>query len=147
MVAIVDGHPDRRVVIGAAAAAGESGRLVHDDAIVGRGEPQRRGQSGKAGADDVNGAGHHNEIAQYDQKNFRPRQTHRRARRIKAACNQPVEDEPIGLPHDARRAHGAARLVRHDRAGGRKLADGQRHQDIAGLLQAADGRAPCADRC
>ena len=31
MIAVVDRHADRGVVIGAAAAAGECGRLVHDD--------------------------------------------------------------------------------------------------------------------
>ena len=31
MIAVVDGHADRGVVIGTAAAAGKSGRLVHDD--------------------------------------------------------------------------------------------------------------------
>ena len=31
VIAVVDGHADRGVVVGAAAPAGESGRLVHDD--------------------------------------------------------------------------------------------------------------------
>jgi hypothetical protein len=62
MIAVVDGHPDRCIVVGAAPATRESGSLVHDDAIVRRSEPHPRGQSGKAGADDVNGAGHHGMI-------------------------------------------------------------------------------------
>jgi hypothetical protein len=62
MVAIVDGHADGRIVIGAAPPARESGRLVHDDTIVGPGEPNACGQAGKAGADDVNGAGHQSMI-------------------------------------------------------------------------------------
>jgi hypothetical protein len=62
MVAIVDGHADGCVVIGAAAAAREGGRLVHDDRIVGRGKPNACGQASKAGADNVNGAGHQSMI-------------------------------------------------------------------------------------
>ena len=38
MIAIVDGHADRRVVIGAAAPADERGRLVHDHGLALRGE-------------------------------------------------------------------------------------------------------------
>jgi hypothetical protein len=62
MISIVDGHADRRIVIGAAAAASESRGFMHDDALAARGEPYRRGQTGKAGADDVNGARHHTMI-------------------------------------------------------------------------------------
>jgi len=36
-----------------------------------------------------------------------------RARRGKAARHQPVEDEAIGLSHDARRAHPPPRAARH----------------------------------
>ena len=46
---------------------------------------------------------------------LQPRQPHRRARRRQAARDQPVEDEAIGLAHDARRPHRAARACRHDR--------------------------------
>ena len=54
VIAVVDRHAERSIVIGPAAAAGEGGRLVHDHASAARGKPQRRGQAGKAGADDVN---------------------------------------------------------------------------------------------
>ena len=56
-------------------------------------------------------------------------------KRLKAARDQSVEDEPIGLPHDPRRAHRAARLVRHDCIGRFKFPDGQRDDNIAGLLK------------
>jgi hypothetical protein len=62
MIAVVDGHPNRGIVIGAAPSADKGGGFMHDDAIVGRSELDRRGQSAKAGADDVNGAGHHSMI-------------------------------------------------------------------------------------
>ncbi len=58
MIAVVDGHADRGVVIGAAAAAGERGRLVHDHVVAARGKLERGRQAGKAGADDVDGAAH-----------------------------------------------------------------------------------------
>ena len=43
------------------------------------------------------------------------RQPHRRARRRKAARDQLLENDVIGLAHDARRAHDPARTFRHDR--------------------------------
>jgi hypothetical protein len=58
MIAIVDRHPERGIVIGAAAAAGESGGLVHHNALALPGEPHRRRQAGEARANDVNGAIH-----------------------------------------------------------------------------------------
>ena len=75
------------------------------------------------------------EVTQHNEKNFRARQPYRGARRFKTTRDQSVEDEPIGLPHDARRAHGAARLVRHNGVGRFKLPDSQGHDDIAGLLE------------
>jgi hypothetical protein len=62
MIAVVDRHADRRIVIGAAPPAGEGGGFMHDDAMVRRGEPYACGQAGKAGANNVNGAGHHRMI-------------------------------------------------------------------------------------
>ena len=58
VIAVVDRHAERGIVIGAAAAAGERRGLVHDDAVAARGQLQRGGQSGKAGADDVDGSVH-----------------------------------------------------------------------------------------
>ena len=58
MIAVVDGHADRGVVIGAAAAAGKRRGLVHDDAAAALRQLQRSGQAGKAGADDVDGSIH-----------------------------------------------------------------------------------------
>ena len=53
VIAVVDGHADRGIVIGAAAAARERRGLVHDDAAAALRQLQRSRQSGKAGADDV----------------------------------------------------------------------------------------------
>ena len=58
VIAVVDRHADRGVVIGTAAAAGKSRGLVHDDAAPALRELQRSGQAGKAGADDVDGSIH-----------------------------------------------------------------------------------------
>ncbi len=58
VIAVVDRHANRRVVIGAAAAAGERGRLVNDNLPAARREPYRRGQAGETGPDDVNCSAH-----------------------------------------------------------------------------------------
>ena len=58
VIAVVDGHADSGVVIGAAAAAGKSRGLVHDDAAAALRQLERSGQPGKAGADDVDGSIH-----------------------------------------------------------------------------------------
>ena len=62
VIAVVDCHADRRVVIGTAAAAGKSGRLVHEDVPALRREPHRRGQAGETGADDMNRSAHHTRL-------------------------------------------------------------------------------------
>jgi hypothetical protein len=62
MIAIVDRHPDRGIVVGAAPPAGKSCGFMYDHAMVGRDEAHRRGQAGKSSADDVNGAGHQSMI-------------------------------------------------------------------------------------
>jgi hypothetical protein len=62
VIAVVDGHADRRVVIGAAAAAGESGGLMHQDTATLPGELYRRGQTGETRANDMNGAVHYSMI-------------------------------------------------------------------------------------
>ena len=62
MIAVVDRHVDCGVVIGAAAAAGEGGRLVDHDGAALRGEPHGRGKAGEAGADDVSRSGHHTRL-------------------------------------------------------------------------------------
>ena len=59
MIAVVDGHADRGIVIGAAAAARKGRGLVHDDATAALRQLQHGGQTGKAGADDVDGSIHH----------------------------------------------------------------------------------------
>ena len=62
MVAVVDRHADRRIVIRTAAAAGEGGRLVHHDGAALRREPHRGGKAGEAGADDVSCSAHHTRL-------------------------------------------------------------------------------------
>jgi hypothetical protein len=58
VIAVVDRHTERSIVIGTAAAAGENGRLVQHDASAAGGKPHRRGKAGKSGADDMNRRGH-----------------------------------------------------------------------------------------
>src|SRR5580693_3401588 len=62
MIAVVDGHADRGIVIGAAAAAGKRRGLVHDDAAAVLRQLERGGQTGKTGADDVDDSGHHTRL-------------------------------------------------------------------------------------
>ena len=62
MIAVVDRHADRGVVIGAAAAAGEGGRLMDHDGAALRGEPHGRGKAGEAGADNVCRSSHHTRL-------------------------------------------------------------------------------------
>ena len=50
--------PTDGVMIGTAAAAGESGGFMHHDAIGQRGELDGGGQAGETGADNMDGAGH-----------------------------------------------------------------------------------------
>ena len=45
-----------------------------------------------------------------------------------AAVDQAIEDETIRLGHDARRAHGAARVARHDQVGLREMLAGAVHK-------------------
>ena len=58
MGAVVDAHAGHGIVIGTAATAGLLGCLVDDGRHPALGEADGRRQSGKPGADDVNGAGH-----------------------------------------------------------------------------------------
>ena len=62
MIAVVDRHADRGVVVGAAAAAGESRGFMHYDAIAPRGERGGGGQAGETGADNMDGASHHRRL-------------------------------------------------------------------------------------
>ena len=60
MIAIVDGETQSRFEIGAAAAAGVTCKLVHDDLARRAGEPDCRGKTGKTGAHDMHrSASHH----------------------------------------------------------------------------------------
>jgi hypothetical protein len=54
MVAIVDRHVQHRIDIRAAAAAGLSARLVHNDAPAFLREARGGGEAGQAGADNMN---------------------------------------------------------------------------------------------
>ena len=58
VIAVVDRHADRRVVIGTAAAAGERRGLVHDEAPTARGKLERGRQAGEAGTDNVHRCSH-----------------------------------------------------------------------------------------
>ena len=58
VIAVVDHHVERRIVIGAAAPAGLAGRLVDDDRLPGFAQPNGRGETGETGADDVECARH-----------------------------------------------------------------------------------------
>ncbi len=116
MIAVVDHHADRGVVIGAAAAAGKSGRFVHDHGFAARAEFERGGETGKTGADNVDGACHQTRLRNTMKRNFaRGKWTFARGGANPRAISA-VENEPIGLAHDARRPHHAARVLRHDRA-------------------------------
>ena len=59
MIAVVDHHVERGIVIGAAAAAGLMGRLMHDDAVAALREPHGSGEAGEPGADDVDDGERH----------------------------------------------------------------------------------------
>ena len=142
MIAVVDRHADRRVVIRAAAAAGKGGRLVHHDVAALRGEPHGGGEAGEAGADDVNCSAHHTRLRKHDEKELCLRQAHRRARRRKAARDQLLEDDVIGLAHDARRAHDAARTLRHDRLAPREIRSRPARRSARRLGRSPDAPAP-----
>ena len=58
VIAVVDHHVERRVVVGAATSARLAGGLVDDDARPARREAHRGGEPGKSGTDDVDRAGH-----------------------------------------------------------------------------------------
>ena len=53
VIAVVDHHVERRVMIGPAAPAGLAGGLVHHDACAARRKAHRRGKTGKSGTDDM----------------------------------------------------------------------------------------------
>ena len=80
---------------------------------------------------------------------LRTRQANGGARWSEAARDQGIEDGAIGLPHDARRAHNAARVLRHDRLGFAKMR--LRHSDdgVAGFryrrTRQHDGRVGSGD--
>ena len=54
MIAVVDGEIGRAVEIGAAAATGLLGRLVHGNLPAAIGEPYSGREAGNSGADNVN---------------------------------------------------------------------------------------------
>jgi hypothetical protein len=56
MIAVVDAAAERRIVVGAAAAAGLACRLVQHDRDTRFGEAYSGGEAGEAGADDMNAA-------------------------------------------------------------------------------------------
>jgi hypothetical protein len=58
VVAVVDHHVERRIMIRPAAAAGLAGGFVHDDARAVRRKAHRSGEPGKSGTDDVYRARH-----------------------------------------------------------------------------------------
>src|SRR5262245_9210424 len=58
VIAIVDRHADAVVVVGAAAATGETGGLVHDDHLTARRELDSGSKAGKPGAYDVDDPWH-----------------------------------------------------------------------------------------
>src|SRR5579883_3318236 len=58
MIAVVDHHAERRVVIGAATAAREGRRFVHGDALAAPGKAHRGRKPGKSSPDDMDGARH-----------------------------------------------------------------------------------------
>src|SRR3954465_9028381 len=75
MFAVVDRHADRRVVIGAAAPAGEAGGLVHDDGFAAPGQIDRAREAGKAGANDVNRPRHQTSAYRSRARTTRARET------------------------------------------------------------------------
>ena len=70
MVAVVDRHADRCIVIRTAAAAREGGRFVHHDGAALRCEPHRGGKAGEAGADDVSCSAHHTRLRKTMRRSF-----------------------------------------------------------------------------
>ena len=76
MIAVVDGHAERGIVIGAAAAARERGGLVHHDLPAAFSQRHRGGEPGEAGTDDVDGRRHSDHgVTQHDPQAARARDT------------------------------------------------------------------------
>ena len=62
MVAVVDGHAEGGIDVGAAAPAGMLGRFMEHEIGARRVEPYRGGKPGEAGADDMNAAARHQKM-------------------------------------------------------------------------------------
>ena len=115
VIAVVDHHVEHRVMIGPAAATGAAGGFVHHDPCPAIGKPHRGGEPGKSRTDDVNCAQHQMKAWRMMIHNNRER-GRRMGRRgdDQPRATQAVENQTIGLAHDARRAHGATGASHHD---------------------------------
>src|SRR5215472_5706315 len=79
VIAVVDLHAERGIVVGTAAAAGKGRGFVYDDALAVPGKLERSGQASKSGADDVDGSQHQRRLQSTRKSNFaRDRRTRRR---------------------------------------------------------------------
>ena len=106
VIAVVDHHVERGVVIGATPSSSLAGGLVHDDACPARREAHCSGEPGKPGADHVDRARASDEgVTHDDPQQPRARQVNRSARLGPAAVDETIEDHAIGLGHNAWRAH------------------------------------------
>ena len=97
MIAVVDRHADRGVVIGAAAAAGESGRFVHYDVACPR-RSRTAAERPASPAPTMWTVPLIKTIAQHDEMSLHLRQAHGGARRSEAARDQGIENGAIGRP-------------------------------------------------
>ena len=89
MVAVVDLHSERRIEIGAAAAAGVGRGLVDDDLARHQSDqPQGGGEAGKAGADDMDAATSEQAVAQQGEEQLCRGSADLDARRREAACQR-----------------------------------------------------------